>query len=74
MIKIVDWETWYNNKLQKYFDNHYGKYEYDIEWFVNPAENIWRFIVPEYQIQVILTCDERGIVTEKRLPIGGDSK
>ena len=36
----------YYRYLQKYFKEHYGKYNKSAEWHVNPADNIWKFYIP----------------------------
>ncbi len=52
-----------HNRLNKYYKKHFEELDTD-EWFVNPAENIWKFIRDGKTI--ILTCDkETGIVTHK---------
>lgn len=44
------------NQLNKYYKEHYGENDTD-EWFVNPKENIWKFIrnnqiiILEYNIE-----------------------
>ena len=30
-------DTWYKEKLVDYIYNNYSEYEYESEWFVNPA-------------------------------------
>lgn len=32
-----------HNRLNKYYKNVYGESDFD-EWFVNPADNIWKFV------------------------------
>lgn len=64
-------ERFYYNKLQRYFDQHYGEYEraeYEdsVEYYINPAPNQWKFYIPELGVVVILTCDDRGKVEEIR--------
>ena len=64
-------EKFYNNRLQRYFDEHYGAYERDeyedeVEYYVNPAMNQWKFYIPELGVVVILTCDDSGDVSEIR--------
>lgn len=59
-------ERYYQRHLQKYFDKHYIEYDETVECFVDPAINKWRFIVPELGIEVNLTCDDTGRVSEKK--------
>ena len=59
-------EKWYHERLQKYFDRTFGAYEESAEWYVNPAPNKWKFIIPELEIVVTLTCNNIGWVIEKR--------
>lgn len=64
-------ERFYNDRLQRYFDEHYGEYERDeyeedVEYYVNPAVNQWKFYIPELGVVVILTCDDSGKVWEIR--------
>lgn len=59
-------ESFYNRKLQRYFDRHFGDYEETAEFYVNPAINKWKFIIPELGIEVLLTCNDIGWVIEKR--------
>ena len=50
-------------RLNKYYKKHYGELDTD-EWYVNPADNIWKF-ERDGKI-IILVCDEQtGEVTEK---------
>ena len=42
------------SRLNKYYKEHYGDRDTD-EWFVNPKENIWKF-VRNGKI-IILVCD-----------------
>lgn len=47
-----------------YFDQHYGKYADETEFYTDPAPNIWRFEIPSLCIEVKLT-EQDGRVTEK---------
>lgn len=42
------------NRLNKYYKENYGELDTD-EWYVNPAENIWKFVRDGKTI--ILVCD-----------------
>lgn len=59
-------ESWYQERLQNYFDEYFKSYEDTIEWHVNPAPNKWKFNIPELRLTIRLTCTERGLVTELR--------
>lgn len=60
---------WYMRRLQRYFDMHYGEYGDTAGYLVNPAPNQWKFCIDEIDAMVTLTCEENGVVTEKRVPI-----
>jgi hypothetical protein len=52
-----------HNKLDKYYKKHYGE-RYTDEWYVNPDDNIWKFVRDGKTI--ILICDRKtGEVTER---------
>jgi hypothetical protein len=52
-----------HNRLNKYYKKHYGELDTD-EWYVNPADNIWKF-KRDNKI-IILVCDiQTGEVKEK---------
>lgn len=59
-------EKYYNDRLQRYFDRHYIEFSETAEFYVNPAVNKWKFIIPELGFEVILTCNDIGWVVEKR--------
>ena len=59
-------DSWYQERLQNYFDEYFKSYEDTIEWYVNPAPNKWKFNIPELRLTIRITCTERGIVTELR--------
>lgn len=59
-------ENWYQERLQRYFDEYFKPYEETAEWYINPAPNKWKFNIPELGLTIRLTCTERGIVTELR--------
>lgn len=59
-------EWWYESKLQRYFDKHYGAYDEVAEWYINPAPNKWKFDIPDLALTILLTCDDHGTVAEKR--------
>lgn len=62
MEKILT-EKQLHSRLNKYYKKHYGELDTD-EWYVNPADNIWKF-VRDGKI-IILVCDVyTGEVTEK---------
>lgn len=51
------------SKLNKYYKKHYGELDTD-EWYVNPADNIWKFV--RNGKTIILVCNvHTGEVTEK---------
>lgn len=60
-------ERFYCNKLQQYFNRKFLNYADTAEYYVDPDINMWRFIIPELGIDVTLTCDNDGYVTEKRV-------
>lgn len=62
-------ETWYNHKLQKYFNEHYFKYEETAEYYVNPSINVWKFDIPEKGVRVTLTCEDNGRIVENTCKI-----
>ena len=52
-----------HTRLNKYYKKHYGERDTD-EWYVNPDDNIWKFIRDGKTI--ILTCNkETGEITEQ---------
>ena len=52
-----------HNKLNKYYKEHYGESDTD-EWYVNPKENIWKFI--RNNKIITLECDiYTGEITTK---------
>lgn len=67
-------EKWYQRRLYKYFEEHYGEYEDTAEYWNDPAINQWLFDIPEIGIRVELTCSDRGIVTEQRYKLQGADK
>ncbi len=67
-------EKWYQRRLYKYFEEHYGEYEDTAEYWNDPAINQWLFDIPELGIRVELTCSDRGIVTEQRYKLQGADK
>lgn len=51
------------NQLNKYYKKHYGEKDTD-EWFVNPKDNVWKFIRDGKTI--ILECNKlTGEVSQK---------
>ena len=59
-------ETYYAFRLQKYFNKFYFDYEETVEFYVNPEINKWRFIIPELNMEVLLTCYDDGRIVERR--------
>ena len=59
-------EKWYEVRLAYYFEREFGAYEKTAEWYNNPAPNKWKFNIPELELTITLTCDNRGRVTETR--------
>ena len=57
-------KEWYEKRLQKYFDECYEEYKETVEWYTNPANNKWKFIIPELELKVLLICDDHGTITE----------
>lgn len=43
-----------HSRLNKYYKKHYGELDTD-EWYVNPADNIWKF--ERNGKIIILVCD-----------------
>lgn len=62
-------DKWYHKRLREYFMDHYGIYENDSEWFVNPAPNKWKCYLPGPQLTITFTCDDAGNVTEDILEL-----
>ena len=51
------------NRLNKYYKKHYGELDTD-EWYVNPADNVWKF--KRDNKTIILICDmQTGEVKEE---------
>lgn len=67
-------EKWYQRRLYKYFEEHYGEYEDTAEYWNDPAINQWLFDIPELGLRIELTCSDRGIVTEQRYRLQGADK
>lgn len=52
-----------HSRLNKYYKEHYGDRDTD-EWYVNPAENVWKF--ERNGRTIILVCNvQTGEVTEE---------
>ena len=60
-------EKFYHNRLEKYLKYNYADVEDNIEWYVNPATNKWKFKVPGKDNIVLLTCDINGNITEEMI-------
>lgn len=60
-------DQWYHTRLKRYFDAYYKPYEETAEWYVDPGYNKWKFKIPELELIITLTCNERGTVAESRI-------
>lgn len=60
----------YQRGLNNYYNKHFGAYAYETQWYVDPADNQWKFYIPEVGSLITLTCDEYGYVTKKEESLG----
>lgn len=51
--------------LDEYFEKHYGDFECECEWYVDPAPKSWKFYVPSLHVDIVLSEND-GEVTELR--------
>ena len=51
------------NRLNKYYKKHYGELDTD-EWYVNPADNVWKF-KRDNKIIILICNTVTGEVEEK---------
>lgn len=65
-------DGWYKERLNDYFFDNYSEYEYDFEWFVNPAQNQFKGYFKRYRAIVLFTCDDDGNVTVETTPLTMD--
>ena len=72
-MNVKQTERWYRRKLHNYMVEHYEELEDndEIEWWSDPAPNVWLFDIPEQKVRVELTCDHKGHVTEQRYDLRG---
>lgn len=49
--------------LDEYFEKHYGDFECECEWYVDPAPKSWKFYVPSLHVDIVLSEND-GEVTE----------
>ena len=64
-------EKWYQNRLAKYFTEHYPQYEDTAEFWNDPAINQWLFDILELNVRVELTCDDNGKIHEQKYELKG---
>ena len=62
MCQSMKTEKFYRNHLWKYFDKHFKEYEDTVEYFVDPALNQWKFMIPELDQTILLVCEDSGKV------------
>ena len=55
---------WYQRRLAKYFTENYDKYEDFAEFYNDPAYNQWLFYIPQLNKNIVLTCNNDGVVIE----------
>lgn len=51
--------------LDKYFEKHYGDFECECEWYVDPTPKSSKFYVPSLHVDIVLSEND-GEVTELR--------
>ena len=59
-------DKFYQSYLERYFNERYGAFEDTIEFFNDPAPNAWSFYIPDINYTATITCDDNGIVTERK--------
>ena len=64
-------DAWYQRRLAKYFDEHFFTIEDIVEFYPDPAVNVWLFEHSGFNIMIKLTCGDDGVVT-KDLYMKGD--
>lgn len=57
-------DAWYQRRLAKYFDERFFAIEDIVEFYPDPAVNIWLFKHPGFNIMIKLTCNDDGVVTK----------
>ena len=41
--------------LDEYFEKHYGDFECECEWYVDPTPKSWKFYVPSLHVDIVLS-------------------
>ena len=59
-------DAFYQDRLRRWFDHHYGKFADTAELFPDPAYNAWEFYIPELKQIITMRCSEYGRVTVER--------
>lgn len=57
-------DVWYQRRLAKYFDERFFTIEDIVEFYPDPAANVWLFEHTGFNIIIKLTCDDYGVVTK----------
>lgn len=52
--------------LDEYFEKHYGDFECECEWYVDPTPKSWKFYVPSLHVDIVLSEND-GEVTELKV-------
>lgn len=52
--------------LDEYFEKHYGDFECECEWYVDPTPKSCKFYVPSLHVDIVLSEND-GEVTELRI-------
>ena len=53
--------------LDEYFEKHYGKFEPECEWYVDPTPSSCKFYIPSLHMDIVL-FENDGEVSEFRFP------
>lgn len=63
-------DGYYKYRLQTYFDQHFGQYASEAEFYPDPTPHSWEFLIPSKEEIVTLKCSPVGRVSVTRRKVG----